>query len=84
MTLVKTISLMIPEDLDRRAAEEAKRRGISKSELIRTAVAKELPTAAELSTADYLRTMAGVVSVPVEYESVDDVVYSREAIFGEE
>ena len=40
---MKTISITIPIELDRQAAQEARRRGISKSELIRQGLAKVLP-----------------------------------------
>ena len=40
---VKAITITIPEELDKRAAAEAKRRGLSKSELIREGLEAVLP-----------------------------------------
>ena len=40
---MKAITITIPEELDREAAAEAKRRGISKSELIRQGLRAVIP-----------------------------------------
>lgn len=47
---MKTITITIPEELDLRAAAEAKRSGVSKSELIRRGLRAVLPD--EAATAD--------------------------------
>ena len=79
--LVKTITIMITEDLDERAAAEARRRGISKSELIRQGLGAVLGPAAVVSAEgpgeDPWRSLAGfgapgVSPAPGE---IDDVVY---------
>ena len=79
---MKTISITIPIELDHRAAAEARRRGISKSELIRMGLAEVLPEAmAEVdtssSTADYFRERAGFAQEGDREEpnEVDRVVY---------
>jgi len=74
---VKAVTITIPEELDRRAAEEARRRGISKSELIRQGLHAVLPDAAETHGEDLWLTLAGfgppdVVVAPGE---IDEVVY---------
>lgn len=43
MTAMKTITITIPDGLDAEAATEAKRQGISKSELVRRGLAAVLP-----------------------------------------
>lgn len=76
--LVKTITITIPEELDERAAAEARRHGISKSELIRRGLDAVLPGE---DTADVppdpWRSLAGFGSpgLSVEPDEIDDVVY---------
>lgn len=74
---MKTIAVTIDETLDRRAAEEARRRGISKSELIRQGLTAVLPAEAPEASADPWRTLAGFGTrgLSVEPGEVDDVVY---------
>jgi Arc/MetJ-type ribon-helix-helix transcriptional regulator len=74
---MKTITVTIPEDLDERAAAEARRKGISKSELIRRGLGAVLPPAAEAPEENPWRSLAGfgadgISAAPGE---IDDVVY---------
>jgi hypothetical protein len=74
---VKTVTITIPEALDERAAAEARRRGISKSELIRRGLDSLLPDVPEAPEMDLWRSLAGFGSddLSVEPGEVDDVVY---------
>ena len=82
---MKTISITIPIDLDHRAAEEARRRGISKSELIRQGLAEVLPERepspmpeidSSMSTAEVLRRFGGFGSPDVTAgDDIDAVIY---------
>lgn len=76
---MKTITITITEDLDRRAAEEARRRGISKSELIREGLGTVLGPATEEGGNDLWRSLAGfgVEGVSVEEGEIDEIVYRR-------
>jgi len=73
---VKAITITITEELDREAAAEAKRLGISKSELIRRGLASLLPDRS-LTTGNPWRSLAGFASdeVTAAPDEIDDVVY---------
>ena len=74
---MKAITITIPDDLDAEAAAEAKRLGISKSELIRRGLASVLPTAPDEPDQDPWRSLAGFGSdnVSTAPGDVDRVVY---------
>ena len=74
---MKPITITIPEELDQRAVAEAKRRGISKSELIRRGLMEVLPRDADGEAVDSWREMAGFGSPDVATEpgEIDRVVY---------
>jgi len=76
---VKTITITITEELDRRAAAEARRRGISKSELIREGLGAVLGEAAGEAGGDLWRSLAGFGAdgLSVEEGEIDETVYRR-------
>ena len=74
---MKAVTITIPEELDERAAAEARRRGISKSELVRRGLDAVLPAERASSSLDPWQSLAGfgadgVSAAPGE---IDDVVY---------
>jgi hypothetical protein len=79
---VKTITITITEELDRRAAAEARRRGISKSELIREGLGAVLgPETGDDAGrgADPWLSLAGFGAADLSVESgeIDETVYRR-------
>ncbi len=74
---MKTITITIPDDLDAEAAAEAKRLGISKSELIRRGLSALLPDHALEAEEDPWRGLAGFASgdKTTEPGDIDRVVY---------
>lgn len=77
---MKTITITITEELDRRAADEARRRGISKSELIREGLGAVLRAErSDDDKHDLWRSLAGfgAEGVSVDDGEIDEVVYGR-------
>lgn len=76
---MKTITITITEELDRRAASEARRRGISKSELIREGLGSLLGPEPAEDNDDPWRSLAGFGSegLTVEEGEIDETVYRR-------
>jgi hypothetical protein len=74
---VKTITITITEDLDQRAAAEARRRGISKSELIREGLGAVLGGDTGEQGDDLWRSLAGFGAqrLSVKPGEVDETVY---------
>lgn len=79
LTDVKAITITIPEDLDARAAAEAKRRGISKSALIRAGLEALLTDDRPAETGNPWIDLAGFGSpgVSVEPAEIDEIVYGH-------
>ena len=79
MKAVKTITITITEELDERAAVEARRRGISKSELIREGLGAVLSPESGVEEADLWQSLAGfgAPGLSVEQGEVDATVYER-------
>ncbi len=75
--VVKTITITIPDELDAEAAAEAKRLGISKSELIRRGLRALLPDHDVVADGDPWRRLAGFASKDAKAEpgEIDRVLY---------
>jgi Ribbon-helix-helix protein, copG family. len=74
---MKAITITIEEDLDARAVQEANRRGISKSELIREGLTRVLPDEAVDAKTDPWTQLAGFgpAGLTSKPDEIDDVVY---------
>ena len=74
---MKAVTITMPEELDAQAAAEARRLGISKSELIRRGLAAVLPVERPDTGDDPWMAMAGFgpAGVSVEPGEIDDIVY---------
>ena len=75
--LMKAVTITMPEELDAQAAAEARRLGISKSELIRRGLAAVLPAESSREVDDPWTFMIGFgpPGVSVEPGEIDDIVY---------
>ena len=75
--VMKTITITIPDELDAEAAAEAKRRGISKSELIRRGLTALLPDHDTQADADPWRQLSGFAGdeLLAKPGDIDRVVY---------
>ena len=74
---MKAVTITMPEELDARAAAEARRLGISKSELIRRGLAAILPADKPEPSKNLWYELAGFGSkgISVEPGEIDKVVY---------
>ncbi|HEY2549848.1 MAG TPA: ribbon-helix-helix protein, CopG family [Streptosporangiaceae bacterium] len=76
---MKSITITIPEDLDERAAAEARRRGISKSELIREGLGCVMPAVSDQPDDDPWRALGGfgTEGLSAEPGEIDSLVYDQ-------
>jgi len=74
---VKAVTITIPAELDAEAAAEARRLGISKSELIRRGLAAVMPAGRIDAHGDAWSELAGFGSrgITVQPGEIDEVVY---------
>jgi hypothetical protein len=74
---MKAVTITIPDELDAEAAAEARRRGISKSELIRLGLAAVLPDRETTTTGDPWHDLAGFADVTLNVGpgEIDQTIY---------
>ena len=74
---MKAVTITMPEELDAEAAAEARRLGISKSELIRRGLAAVLPEQSSKTDDNPWLALAGFgpPGVSVEPGEIDEIVY---------
>jgi hypothetical protein len=74
---MKNITITITEELDAAARAEARRRGVSKSELIRETLSAALTEVPVKSKKDLWYELAGFgePGISVEPEEIDDIIY---------
>lgn len=74
---MKAVTITMPKELDAEAAAEARRLGISKSELIRRGLAAVLPACGPEPVANMWLERAGFGSkgISVEPGEIDELVY---------
>lgn len=74
---MKAVTITIPEELDAAAAAEARRRGISKSELIRRGLALLIEDAPPPSPDPWIALSGfGAAELRIEPGEIDDTVYA--------
>ncbi len=74
---MKAVTITMPEELDARVASEARRLGISKSELIRRGLVAVLPAGKPEPSKNMWLDLAGFgeAGLSVEPDEIDEVVY---------
>jgi hypothetical protein len=74
---MKAVTITMPEELDAQAAAEARRLGISKSELIRRGLTSVLPAVEAEPSKDLWYELGGFGSkgISVEPGEIDEIVY---------
>ena len=74
---MKTVTITLPEALDREAVDEARRRGMSKSELIRLGLGEVLPAELATTGGDLWTDLAGFARADVSTEAgeIDRTLY---------
>lgn len=78
IVIMKTVTITMPEEFDTAVTAEAQRLGISKSELVRRALAAVLPDGNPESSKGLWYDLAGFgdEGVSIKSDEIDEVVYS--------